>query len=574
MPNRRPLLAVLMVLIVLVSTTTAMAAPRLSSIPIPGETAFVRVARNVMDIQFSIDPSMASGSGLFDDAVRVPDYDPAHVDALIKRLDGLLGQMRLMPWRNWNVDRQIDFRWVYANAETARRELAVERIWLRRPGAWLEPTANNLIALVTYAPRRLDLQAAVLRLVPAMCDQMERLCKGPTRRDVNVARGIIKGLLAMCAAAPSTEPGAAELADARKQAAQRLQTSDAFLAHLHGLPEFKVVGREDYAWRLRRAELLPWTPTQLLALAESERRRVAAEMKRLKPHVEAPPPATPQQKELARTLTRDKLLALYDAIPIADRKAVVRAGMVTIPAQVGPIHARETPDAMVPLTGDGGSMNPPPPYGDSNVGYWNVEHFHANWPFKRRLQAVVHALNFRNNDLGPYAAHEGIPGHHLQLSIARLIPNPIRSVMSDSVENEGWAVYCEEAFWRDGGLGHSVAAEYNTLDSYMFRIHRVMYDVNIESGRWNLQQGADYEDSAAPGKGKVDEDTLRAINWPTQLIAYFSGKMQILALRADYRRKLGHAYTERRFHDALLSLGSIPFVFARCKLLGERVPDI
>jgi uncharacterized protein (DUF885 family) len=65
----------------------------------------------------------------------------------------------------------------------------------------------------------------------------------------------------------------------------------------------------------------------------------------------------------------------------------------------------------------------------------------------------------------------------------------------------------------------------------------------------------------------------RTINWPTQLICYFAGKEQILMLKAAVKAKLGSAYSERAFNDELLALGSVPYVFARAKLLGEPVPD-
>lgn len=168
--------------------------------------------------------------------------------------------------------------------------------------------------------------------------------------------------------------------------------------------------------------------------------------------------------------------------------------------------------------------------------------------------------------------HEGIPGHHLQLSIARLNADPLRSIVSDPVQNEGWALYAEDEFWSAGGLGRSANAHYNTLRSWRFRVRRVFYDVNVESGAWTLQQAADWQQNAAAGKAQINDDVLRAINWPAQLICYFAGKEQIVRLKAEYKAKMGRRYSERAFNDALLSLGSVPYVFARAELLGERVP--
>ena len=227
---------------------------------------------------------------------------------------------------------------------------------------------------------------------------------------------------------------------------------------------------------------------------------------------------------------------MYDHIETELRAATVAGGFVTIPDSVGPIHARETPDAMVPLTGDGGSMNPPPPYVASNVGYWNVEHFKDSWDAKTRLETIVDMDGWQTK-FGPYASHEGFPGHHLQLAIARLNPDPIRRVLGDGMQNEGWALYAEEELWRHGGLGDSADAKNLMLRSYRFRAMRVVYDVNIETGVWTLQEGADFQQSKPPGEGKLNEDILRAIQWPTQLVHYFTGKQQILATaRPNIRR--------------------------------------
>jgi hypothetical protein len=268
------------------------------------------------------------------------------------------------------------------------------------------------------------------------------------------------------------------------------------------------------------------------------------------------------------------MLAMYDAIEANLRAATIAGDFVTIPPEVGPIHARETPDAMVPLTGDGGSMNPPPPYVADTVGYWNVEHFKASWDAKTRLDTVVAADGWKTNGMGPYAAHEGFPGHHLQLAIARLNPDPIRRVLVDGMQNEGWGLYAEEELWRHGGLGDSANAHSAVLRSYRARIARVVYDVNLETGAWTLQDAADFQQHKPAGQGTIGEDVQRAINWPTQLLDYFTGKQQILALRAEYQQKLGAAYTDRRFHDAFLAEGSIPVPLIRAKLLGTPVPGI
>ena len=538
-------------------------APRLATLAIPGDERFVAIARDVALVQTEHTPDFAAQSGLVDDAIRVPSYAPAHVADMSRRLHADLAALRALPWREWSVDQQIDVRWVAANAQRVARELEVEQLYRHRPGAWLEPLANTLIAIVTYAPARTDAIDGLAERVPALVAEMRELCR-PSGVDAGVALGLIDGIVTVLKA------------DGGAHAAAAVAALDGYRAQLRAMNDktsFVVIGAENYAWRLRHANLLPWTPQALLGLAQRELKGVDAEIAALSPKLPKEAPLAPALVRQAKALDQKALLALYDRIQVDYRSAIEKAGFVTIPAGVGPVRARVTPDAMVPLTGDGGSMNPPPPFIDDDTGWWNVEHFDAKMPLSERVDTIREGALYRLNGMGPYAAHEGLPGHHLQLSVARLNPDPLRSLFQDPVENEGWALYAEQEMWQQGGFGRAARTRVAVLKSWRSRIRRVVYDVNMETGAWTLQQGADWRAQTAPGKTPLSPEILRAVNWPAQLICYFAGKEQILALKRDAKAKWGAGYTERRFNDELLALGSVPLVFARAKLLGEPVPD-
>jgi hypothetical protein len=545
--------------------------PTLATLRFPGTPRFVAVAKDVVALRFAIDPSVAANAGLFDDACLAPSFAPDTIVARLARLDRDLAALRAMPWRTWSVDRQVDWRWIVASAEDARLQLADERLFVHRPAAWLEPLANTFIALVTYAPERADLRLRLARGIPRMVAEMREVAVGPTARDVTTARGVSEGVLA-------TLRGDAAGAD-RDAAIAALSAYVGELGARQGLSDFETIGRGHYETRLRRALLLSWDGDRLLALANAELAKtdsaMAAIQSRISPGADVPaaPAPTPEQRTLAGTLDQSQLLALYDEVARTERAFLDTTDLVTVPAAVGPIHARPTPEAMIPLTGDGGSMNPPPPIGRSNVGWWNVEHMDTSWTLDQKAGRIAATQGFRLSWMGPYSAHEGVPGHHLQLSICRLNPNPIRWILQDNCLIEGWAMYAEEAFWRAGGLGDSPVTSYRVLASWRARIRRVVYDVNIERGDWTLQQAADYKRNAPSGTGLVDEDIMRSIHWPAQLIAYFTGKMQLMDLRHAYREKLGASYSERAFNDAVLAEGSIPVALIRAKLLGEAVPE-
>lgn len=537
--------------------------PRVSTLPIPGHPQAVKIERDILDVTYAMDASQASQAGLADDAGRAPSYAPRTIAARVARLRADMAAMRALPWRTYSVDEQIDMRFLYAVAQNNLHELTAERLYTHRPGQWIELLANDYVNLLTYSPERDDVRQKLTAQIPAMVAEMRKYCTAPTTRDVATTDGIVDGVLKMLANEPATPQ--------REAAVNALTSYKVYLKTLHPGRDYAVVGATNYAWRLKHIELLPWTPSELLALAQRERAAVDKETAALKPQVIEPKP-TPEQIALAKSLDQQKLLALYNDIEKQHFAKLRTLDILTIPAGVGPIVARVTPDAMVPF-GDGGSMNPPATYSPSNVGFWNVEHFNPQMSEADRIQDVLDAQDFTLTGMGPYSVHEGVPGHHMQLSIARLNKDPLRSIVSDSVQNEGWALYAEDEFWQAGGLGSSANAHYNTLRSWRHRVNRVIYDVNIETGKWTLQQGADFAQDAAPGKGTIGGDVTRSYNWPAQLICYFAGKEQILSLKAAYKKKMGARYSEKAFNDELLSLGSVPYVFARAKMLGEPVPD-
>ena len=176
-------------------TTAYAPGATLASLRFPGTPAFVAVAKDVIALRFAMDPSGAANTGLFDDGCRIPSFAPDTVAARVARLDRDLAALRAMPWRTWNVDRQVDWRWIVANAEEARLQLADEKLYVHRPAAWLEPVANTFIALVTYAPERADIRLKLASGIPAMVAEMRTVVQQPTARDVTTAKGVADGIL-------------------------------------------------------------------------------------------------------------------------------------------------------------------------------------------------------------------------------------------------------------------------------------------------------------------------------------------------------------------------------------------
>lgn len=156
--------------------------------------------------------------------------------------------------------------------------------------------------------------------------------------------------------------------------------------------------------------------------------------------------------------------------------------------------------------------------------------------------------------------HECEPGHSFQLSLAseqKSLPSFRRNLYFSGM-GEGWGLYSE---WLGDELGiyRTPYEKFGQLSYDMWRAARLVIDTGIHQYGWSRQQAIDYLAShTALTQHEVETEVDRYISWPGQALAYKLGELTILRLRSEAEAKLGPRFDERRFHDAILALGSVP----------------
>jgi uncharacterized protein (DUF885 family) len=158
------------------------------------------------------------------------------------------------------------------------------------------------------------------------------------------------------------------------------------------------------------------------------------------------------------------------------------------------------------------------------------------------------------------AYHEGIPGHHMQISIQqRLTGLPeFRLHIINNAYAEGWAVYAE-ALGKEIGFFQDPASDYGRLNLELMRAVRLVVDTGIHSEGWSREQAMAYfRESGAADEPTMQAEIDRYIAWPAQGLSYQIGKLKILELRHRAMQKLGSRFDIRAFHDEILSGGSLP----------------
>ena len=166
------------------------------------------------------------------------------------------------------------------------------------------------------------------------------------------------------------------------------------------------------------------------------------------------------------------------------------------------------------------------------------------------------------------AYHEGLPGHHLQISIAQEqqgVPE-FRKHLEYTAFVEGWALYSER-LGKDVGFYQDPYSDFGRLNADMWRAIRLVVDTGVHSQHWTRQQMVDYfHQYSAMDEPTIQSEIDRYIGWPGQALAYKIGQLEILTLRDRAKKELGSKFDIRAFHDQVIDSGALPL-----DVLEERI---
>lgn len=169
------------------------------------------------------------------------------------------------------------------------------------------------------------------------------------------------------------------------------------------------------------------------------------------------------------------------------------------------------------------------------------------------------------------AYHEGVPGHHLQFSVAQELTDlpPFRRFALDfNAYSEGWAFYAER-LGKEAGFYQDPYSDYGRLQNEMWRAVRWVVDTGVHSRHWSRQQMIDFfHEHTAMDDQNIETEVDRYISWPGQALSYKMGQMKILELRARAQKELGSKFDVRAFHDAILDQGPLPLDLLDKKIDG------
>jgi uncharacterized protein (DUF885 family) len=245
-----------------------------------------------------------------------------------------------------------------------------------------------------------------------------------------------------------------------------------------------------------------------------------------------------------------ELLPSYRTELARARKFLVDKDVVTLP-EGDDCEVIETPPFQRSTVT--AAYDQPPPFDSVTKGFFFVT------PVDDKASKTEQEQMLRENDHGDQvdtSTHEAYPGHHLQLSIARRHPSVVRKATGPAIFAEGWALYAEELM---SELGMYTDEErLMQLEWTLVRAARIVIDVGLHTRGMTFDQAVAFlTEKVHLEHSLAMSEVKRYTESPTQPSSYLLGRQKILAMRERAKKEWGDKFSLKRFHDALLSHGTI-----------------
>jgi uncharacterized protein (DUF885 family) len=354
---------------------------------------------------------------------------------------------------------------------------------------------------------------------------------------------------------------------ARDAALAQIEKTKAYIdAHVQQWPENFAMGRAAYDAMLRDEQLLPLSSQDVERMAEDELAHGWAEEAWLTARAKHEQVTLGAQTGGGLAPEGPALIDFYRDRIAELTHFVTDHDLVTVPAWLGTINVQETPKFMQPVS-PGASMISPRQFSTETNGYYFIT---PPTSLAAAAQRMDMNQDFDRDRILSTAAHEAMPGHFLQLSIAKRHSNFIRKMQNAGTFAEGWAFYGEEMFVRLGLYGDDLDARLFTARWERVRGARAIVDPKLASGEWSYEKAADFYARQTGFTPEAARAAVAAIaTGPGYFIAYTVGRWQIQQMLSQYIQRAPAGGSLHDFHDRLLSYGCTPLAIVGPELLAE-----
>ena len=525
---------------------------------------------------FPYNPTAATGTGIHKYDTELEDYSKAGLakrTAILKQFEADFAKMPQ------SADRDL----VLSNIRAELLELESVKMWERNPDVYSSGIAASAFTIMsrTFAPPDVRMRSLIARerKMPQVLADARVNLNNPPKVYTEIALEQMPGNEDFFAHdVPLAFKGVKDPAllkefdTANKAVIAALKDYETFLkttllAKSNG--DFRL-GADKFTKKLLYEEMVDVPLDRLLKIGydnlhENQKRfqEVAAQIDKTK---------TPRQ--ILTEMEKDhpapaKLLDTFRDTCVKLRDFINAKHIVTIPSQVLPI-LEETPPFERALTT--ASMDTPGPYEEvAKEAYFNVTGPEKSWDVAR-TEDYMH--EFHRAVIVSTAIHEAYAGHYVQFLWMQHIDSRVRKLLGASSNAEGWAHYNEQMILDEGYGNGDPKLRLGQIQDALLRNVRFIVGIEMHTGKRSFDDSVKaFENEAYQPHEVAAKEAKRGTSDPTYLY-YSLGKLQILKLRDDYRKKMGAKFSLQEFHDSFLKQGFPPIKIVRKAMLGDDSPTL
>lgn len=540
---------------------------------------------------FKFNPSAGTAAGFHQYDSQLEDYSKAGLDQQITTLKNFQKVIAKIDPQQLSAPTRVDHTLVLNDINARLLSLENIRAWEKNPDLYSSGVTNSIFVIMarTFAPPAERLKSVIARekQVPAVFKAARQNLKNPPPIYVDVALEQIPGLIGFFQKdvpeafkdvkdqALLTEFHAAnqKVIDELKSYGQWLEKE--LKPHAHG--DFRL-GADNYSKKLLYDEDVDIPLPRLLEIGMANLRLNQQAFKETAAKLD--PNKTPQQilEELEKDHPApDKLLQTFRDTLGGLKNFLSQHNIVKLPSEVLPI-VQETPPFARALTF--ASMDTPGPFEKvAKEAFFNVTLPESSWTPQ---EVEEHMSGFNRGTIISTAVHEVYPGHYTQFLWVPYAPSKVRKLLGCSSNAEGWAHYSEQMMLDEGyGRTPGVDQDHDTaflklrlgqLQDALLRNARFIVGIQMHTGAMTFDQGVDFfEKEGYQSHMNGLRETKRGTSDPTYLY-YTLGKLEILKLREDYKKKVGAAFSLENFHNEVLKQGFPPIKLLRQVMMGDNSP--
>jgi len=541
---------------------------------------------------FAASPSFATQAGVHEFDTKLEDYSSAVIAnqvALLQKFEKrtlAIDTKSLLPMES--ADREL----LLNNIRARLLELQVIRSFAKNPDIYPSGAAGSIFVIMSrkFAPLDDRLRSVVARekLFQRFFADARANLKSVPRIYTEIALEQLPGTIGFfekdvpAAFTEADDPAAkAAFAESNRAAIKTLREYEAWLRS-DLLPrsngDFRI-GAATFSKKLLYDDMVTTPLDRLLEVGMADLRKNQTEFQRIGKEIEPAKPATevladlqsmhPAPGELMQKFrdTFDGLIAFIHGHQI-----------ITLPSDRRPSLIETPPFERATTTA---AMDTPGPF--EKVA--KEAYFYVTLPGPNDSPAEIAGLmaGFNVGTIVSTSIHEAFPGHFTQYLWEPRAPSKIRRVLSANTNLEGWAHYTEQMMLDEGyaqpgagakDLRESRLIRLGQLQDALLRDARFVVGVQMHRGKFTIEQAEQFFVKEGFQSPKIAEiETKRGTSDPTYLY-YTLGKLQIMKLREDLRKKQGAAFSIGKFHDAFISQGYPPIAVVRRLLLGDNSPTL